>query len=162
MLSWPVGSNIHLQANCLKQCDGDDKHERWSWRCRVDITQRTQTAASSLGVAGIGSAISVKQHRNSNKSAHPQRVMLSFMMEPPMLLQAWEHQSTPHMLLQAWEYCTKVRFNGTRQSECTPAARVMLSFMMDPPMSLQPTASSCAARSGPIFTQLACRIHDGT
>lgn len=40
-----------------------------------------------------------------------------------------------------------------------PAARVMDSFMMLPPMSLQPLASRAAARSGPIFTQDACR-HD--
>lgn len=41
----------------------------------------------------------------------------------------------------------------------TPAAFVIDSFMMEPPMSLHPTFSSCAARSGPIFTQLACKTH---
>ena len=39
-----------------------------------------------------------------------------------------------------------------------PAARVMDSFMSEPPISLQPHFSSCAARSGPIFTQDACRL----
>jgi hypothetical protein len=50
---------------------------------------------------------------------------------------------------------------GTHGGEraCTPAAFVIDSFIMEPPMSLHPTFSSCAARSGPIFTQLACGTH---
>lgn len=31
--------------------------------------------------------------------------------------------------------------------------------MSEPPMSLQPQFSSCAARSGPIFTHDACMVH---